>query len=522
MPGHLAARLGCAKTKVATWDDLAFKLIILGYGYCKNLKKTVKTRQIRTRERKEYIIAGILDKALNLQFSSVSIEASGFKSMFRIPSSKINLLKVGSSRGLVKISTSFLLKWNERNSMSCFKQAYLQATDKALNLQFSSISTEASGFESMFSIPSSTINLLKVGSSRGLLEPEIVEGLIHFLDAHYELVQLFRTARDKCRELDILEFKIQLYNVEGARGYDLPTSNTLGAIVFVSGIANNVDFDVIIQHRDDTAQRVNKLHPSYMSLQFPLLFIYGQPGYHTELKLKSVDGVGERDGYEVRGRIILPMSFTSGPYTYDRYLDALAICRKLGNPQLFITFTCNVNWPKIKRFMSEYPHLTASDRANVVYRCFIQSNPRIDPEGYNVVSELMMHGPCGAVSSKASCMKGDKCSKNFPKKINQKTFFDENGHVHYRRRDTSISNIRNQFKLDNSYVVPYNRHLLLAFQAHINVEYYGWSMLIKYLFKYISKGTDKVFACASKPIGESSTGATPSPQVMCCRVGSII
>ncbi|GKA29274.1 hypothetical protein Tco_0715519 [Tanacetum coccineum] len=31
-PGHLAARLGCAKTKVATWDDLAFKLIILGYG----------------------------------------------------------------------------------------------------------------------------------------------------------------------------------------------------------------------------------------------------------------------------------------------------------------------------------------------------------------------------------------------------------------------------------------------------------------------------------------------------------
>nr|GEW86442.1 reverse transcriptase domain-containing protein [Tanacetum cinerariifolium] len=31
-PGHLAARLGCAKTKVATWDDLAFKLIILGWN----------------------------------------------------------------------------------------------------------------------------------------------------------------------------------------------------------------------------------------------------------------------------------------------------------------------------------------------------------------------------------------------------------------------------------------------------------------------------------------------------------
>ncbi|GJW28364.1 hypothetical protein Tco_0045239 [Tanacetum coccineum] len=27
-----SARLGCAKTKVATWDDLAFKLIILGWN----------------------------------------------------------------------------------------------------------------------------------------------------------------------------------------------------------------------------------------------------------------------------------------------------------------------------------------------------------------------------------------------------------------------------------------------------------------------------------------------------------
>ncbi|GJX50288.1 reverse transcriptase domain-containing protein [Tanacetum coccineum] len=31
-PGHLAARLGCAEKKVATWDDLAFKLIILRWN----------------------------------------------------------------------------------------------------------------------------------------------------------------------------------------------------------------------------------------------------------------------------------------------------------------------------------------------------------------------------------------------------------------------------------------------------------------------------------------------------------
>nr|GEW07017.1 reverse transcriptase domain-containing protein [Tanacetum cinerariifolium] len=41
-PSHLAARLGCAETKIATWDDLAFKLIMLGWKmkhrkFCKTL-----------------------------------------------------------------------------------------------------------------------------------------------------------------------------------------------------------------------------------------------------------------------------------------------------------------------------------------------------------------------------------------------------------------------------------------------------------------------------------------------------
>lgn len=63
-------------------------------------------------------------------------------------------------------------------------------------------------------------------------------------------------------------------------------------------------------------------------------------------------------------------------------------------------------------------------------------------------------------------------------------------------------------KLDNTYVVPYNRSLCLAFQAYINVEYCGWSMLIKYLFKYISKGTDRIFARVTRSIGDTSTSST--------------
>ncbi|PWA67854.1 hypothetical protein CTI12_AA239120 [Artemisia annua] len=121
------------------------------------------------------------------------------------------------------------------------------------------------------------------------LDPKIVQGLIHFLDAHNELVQLLRTARDKCAEPDVPEFKVRLYIGDRPRGYELPASQTLGAIVFDSGPESESNYDVILEYRNGVVKRVSKIHKSYMSLQFPLIFIYGQPGYHTKLMLRTAD-----------------------------------------------------------------------------------------------------------------------------------------------------------------------------------------------------------------------------------------
>lgn len=284
------------------------------------------------------------------------------------------------------------------------------------------------------------------GKEKSNLKVEIVEGLIQILDQHNELVQVFRTARDKCNEGNVPEFKIQLYNVVAAREYQLPSSGTLGAIVLEPDANSQTDFDMIIEYKDKQPKRINKLHSSYMSLQFPLLFVYGQPGYNTSLTLTGVNttrkrtkvsmnmyykyqlhervnqyghlfrggrlfqqyvvvvyctleqerldflrakqnklrsdclsGIcdamsrGDHFGNDIGQRIILPSSFTGGPrYMYSHYLDALAICRVLGNPQFFITFTCNVNWPEIKRRMADYPGLTPTDRADVICRVFEQ------------------------------------------------------------------------------------------------------------------------------------------------------
>ncbi|PWA77499.1 DNA helicase Pif1-like protein [Artemisia annua] len=112
------------------------------------------------------------------------------------------------------------------------------------------------------------------------LRPDIVQNLIAFLDEHNKLVQLFRTAREKLSEVDIPQFKIQLFGVVGSRQHELPSGDSIGAIVFQEQPDVVTDFDVIIEQHNHQPKRVNKLHASYMSLQFPLIFIYGEEGYH--------------------------------------------------------------------------------------------------------------------------------------------------------------------------------------------------------------------------------------------------
>ncbi|KAM3234136.1 hypothetical protein P3L10_019495 [Capsicum annuum] len=91
-------------------------------------------------------------------------------------------------------------------------------------------------------------------------------------------------------------------------------------------------------------------------------------------------------------------------------------------------------------------------------------------------------------------MKQGKCSKHFPKKFNNQTTFDEDGFPIYRRRNTGTQVKKNNVLLDNRYVVPYNRNLIVKFDAHINIELCNYSRSVNYLFKYINKGSDRATA----------------------------
>lgn len=54
-----------------------------------------------------------------------------------------------------------------------------------------------------------------------------------------------------------------------------------------------------------------------------------------------------------------------------------------------------------------------------------------------------------------------------------------------------VVHVRNA-ELNNQWVVPYNPYLLSRYNCHINVEICSGVTAVKYLYKYIYKGHDRV------------------------------
>jgi hypothetical protein len=70
-------------------------------------------------------------------------------------------------------------------------------------------------------------------------------------------------------------------------------------------------------------------------------------------------------------RVILPGSFTGGPrYLYQKYQDSIAICRKYGCLDLFITFTANTSWLEITAALELFNYQHPSDHAEIIDRAF--------------------------------------------------------------------------------------------------------------------------------------------------------
>lgn len=226
----------------------------------------------------------------------------------------------------------------------------------------------------------------------------------------------------------------------------------------------------------------------------------------------------------------------------------MAITRAIGNPTLFLTFTANPSWPEItenlkhnqtpdsrpdliaiifklkldqylydlkernvcgvtigSQYSIEYQkrglphaHLLLFLHPDCVPRCPEQVDelvraqvPRDDPVLAAIVKSQLTHGPCGSEFPNAPCMRNGRCSKGYPKRWCETTLMGENSYPEYARPDNGVRWGTERFMFDNRWVVPYNPFLTKKYGAHINVEVACGVRAIKYLAKYIYKGSDR-------------------------------
>ncbi|XP_076928046.1 uncharacterized protein LOC143591854 [Bidens hawaiensis] len=131
---------------------------------------------------------------------------------------------------------------------------------------------------------------------------------------------------------------------------------------------------------------------------------------------------------------------------------------------------------------------------NEKFVCAEIPNPQTHPQLHAVVTNHMIHGPCGALRMSSQCMEGEpkKCRFHYPHQFNEHTTQGKDAYPLYRRRDIGLTvHVRGQSSMDNRWVVPYNPKLLMLFNCHINLEICSNIKSFKYLFKYIYKGHDK-------------------------------
>ncbi|XP_074356531.1 uncharacterized protein LOC141696265 [Apium graveolens] len=343
------------------------------------------------------------------------------------------------------------------------------------------------------------------------VDAEIVDGLMKMLDETNELVS----------------------RVDNGRGNHVSTSDEVAGIMVGDLDKTDGSCDIIIDSKIKGLERISDIHPKLMALQYRLLFPHGGDGLTPRLggrlyqqyvvdafftieqarlwwvhtnqstlrsdlysNIRDTSQSGDCDSTNLGKSFILPAGFVgSRRYMQQNFQDALAVCRSIEHPDIFLTMTTNPLWDEIIQMMKHIPLCSPQNSPDVIARVFrlkldqivedikkknyfvmyvvefqkrglphvhmliwldsaskhnLQANidkyvsaeipdPLADPVAYAAVKSHMIHGPCGVEFPNSRCMKQHKCIRHFPKKYSPSTIFDQSGFPIYKRRKTNFT-----------------------------------------------------------------------------------
>lgn len=119
------------------------------------------------------------------------------------------------------------------------------------------------------------------------------------LDSHSCVAKAFRMARDWCNTNNSYELKLRLIGErqQSRRQFNRPQVPEIAALILGDFGSHSGKRYIVIHNKKNGLQRISKLHPLYMVMQYPLLFPYGEDGYH-EIKshIRTIKKRGKQRG----------------------------------------------------------------------------------------------------------------------------------------------------------------------------------------------------------------------------------
>ncbi|KAK1398557.1 hypothetical protein POM88_008420 [Heracleum sosnowskyi] len=259
--------------------------------------------------------------------------------------------------------------------------------------------------------------------TKDVLDPTIIATLQEMLNRENFLVGVFKQAQQRFDGVDEIPVRLRLLErrTTDGRFENIPTHNDYE----FAGLTVDNDFanyrDIVAEDKKLGLKHISDLHPCFMSMQYPLLFPYGEDDAMMNDFTKN----------NVLGCVLAVV------YTIE--------FQKRGLPHAHI-----VLW------LANDDKLVTPEQIDEVI-CAELPDELGEPVGYKAVSQFMMHGPCGAANPKCPCMYKGRCSRLFPKAFCDDTTMDADGYALYRRRNTKTTVECNNILLDNRHVVPYHR-----------------------------------------------------------------
>eukprot|EP00889_Picochlorum_renovo_P006380 jgi/Picre1/33410/NNA_008734.t1 len=403
-----------------------------------------------------------------------------------------------------------------------------------------------------------------------------LQSMLHTCNPYVEQFKLVEEQLQEQSKDDVMEFEVDF--IEAASNdphvYNKPHASEVMAVVDdredpkeKRGLRllarNRVDCKKPVIIRDNS--------PMYEPLHFVLLYPWGTPGWHTGMGLTPLqygaywlhDRAGAAADFTKGGRLFqewvldtsalgplrqavahgrrkgseagteaaeVPASHIgSRAYFRKKRYDAYALARAFGNTSLFITMTCNPNWPEIQREIRRGQ--AAQDRPDIVSRVFhaklrqlkddlIKGKVFGEANALTYRVEYQKRGlphvhmllwledqaitTTGEGIEKVSrawipdekVLEGWQVLQRLPNGVQGRDDGSERQrpwwvpHLPQAKQYKSGGEKLEKgaiVKLDTRYVVPYNMYLLKRYNCHLNVMVCSGIEGIKYMFKYVYK-----------------------------------